>query len=359
MLRPVPLRDEFPVLRRVAYLNAGTDGPVPRRAVAAARAELEREMADGRWKAHFQLRMELSSRQRSAYAGLLGVEPGDIALTTSTSEGLGRVLAGMDLGPGDEIVTSDEEHPGLIGPLLAARERRGVAIRPVPFAEVADAVGPATRLVACSHVSWATGRAAPAALAELDVPVLLDGAQSAGAIPVNVRTMGCAAYAGSGQKWLCGPDGTGMLYISPAFRDQVGMVDPGYLSFVDPARGFEAELHSDCRRYDAPSISAEATAFALASLDVLGSGGWEAVFRNGPALAARLTHSLSERGLEVMPRDETTLVSWRPPDDPERTRERLAGQGVVVRDLPGRGLLRASVGAWNDDEDLERLLAGL
>lgn len=355
----MPLRDEFPVLRRVAYLNAGTDGPVPRRAVAAARAELEREMADGRWKAHFQLRAELSSRQRSAYAALLGVEPGDVALTTSTSEGLGRVLAGLDLGPGDEIVTSDEEHPGLIGPLLAARERRGVAIRPVPFPDVADAVGPDTRVVACSHVSWATGRVAPPALAEVDVPVLLDGAQAVGAIPVDVRALGCAAYAGSGQKWLCGPDGTGMLYISADFRDEVGMVDPGYLSFVDPNRGFEAELHSDCRRYDAPSISAEATAFALASLDVLGSEGWEGVFRNGPALAARLADSLSERGLEVMPRDRTTLVSWRPPGDPEPARERLSGVGVVVRDLPGRGLLRASVGAWNDEEDIERLLAGL
>ena len=103
----------------------------------------------------------------------------------------------MEIGPGDEIVTSDEEHPGLIGPLIAARER-GAEIRAVPFAQLADAVGPRTTAVACSHVNWRTGELAPAALAEVDVPVILDGAQGAGAVPVDVVKLGCAAYAAAG-----------------------------------------------------------------------------------------------------------------------------------------------------------------
>ena len=75
-----------------------------------------------------------------------------------------------------------------------------------------------TRLVACSHVSWMSGRLAPAELARLDVPVVLDGAQGVGAVPVDVRELGCDAYAGAGQKWLCGPDGLGMLYVAPALQ---------------------------------------------------------------------------------------------------------------------------------------------
>ena len=106
-----------------------------------------------------------------------------------------RVLAGLALEPGDEVLTSDEEHPGLLGPLAAARAQRGIAVREVPFAELAGAVAAATKLVACSHVSWVNGRLAPD-LSRLDVPVLLDGAQGAGAIPVDVAALGCDVLRG-------------------------------------------------------------------------------------------------------------------------------------------------------------------
>ena len=81
----------------------------------------------------------LADELRAGYARLLGCEVEDVAVTSGTSYGLGAVLAGMDLGPGDEIVTSDNEHPGLLGPLIAARHR-GATVRAVPFAELADAV---------------------------------------------------------------------------------------------------------------------------------------------------------------------------------------------------------------------------
>src|SRR5919199_2238739 len=129
--------------------------------------------------------MDLAARLREGYARVLGTDPDNVALTTSTSEGLGKVLAGMDLGPGDQIVTSDQEHPGLVGPLKAARDR-GVEVRAVPFAQLADAVDGRTTLVAASHVNWVTGEVAPAALAEVGVPVILDGAQGAGAVPLDV-----------------------------------------------------------------------------------------------------------------------------------------------------------------------------
>jgi selenocysteine lyase/cysteine desulfurase len=115
------LRAEFPVLARLAYLNAGTDGPLPARAVRAAAAELEREAEQGRAPAHFERRAELSGKLRALYAAVLGCETTDLALTTSTSEGLAQVIGGLELGRGDEIVTSDEEHPGLQGALVAAR----------------------------------------------------------------------------------------------------------------------------------------------------------------------------------------------------------------------------------------------
>jgi selenocysteine lyase/cysteine desulfurase len=351
------LRSEFPILERVAYLNAGTDGPVPRAAQEAVARELAGEVDEGRGFSHFERRLALLDALRAGYANLLGCTVEDVALTTSTSEGLGKVLAGMDLGPGDEIITSDDEHPGLIGPLLAAKQR-GVEVRAVPWAQLAEAVGPGTTAVACSHVNWHTGELAPEALSELDIPVILDGAQGAGAIPVDVGKLRCAAYAAAGQKWLCGADGTGMLYVAPEFRERVRSIAPGYTSFADASLGLESELKTDARRYDTPSLAREVVAFSVASLEVLKAADMSAVLARGPALAAELAERLADHGRAVAPRGHTTLVAFEDPD-PEPTRDRLREAGIVVRNLPGTQYVRASVGAWSNEDDLDRLLAEL
>jgi selenocysteine lyase/cysteine desulfurase len=352
------LRAEFPVLNELAYLNAGTDGPLPARAVQATVEELEREAAQGRTQAHFERRSELNGELRAVYATALRCDTKDLALTTSTSEGLAQVIGGLDLSPGDEIVTSDEEHPGLLGALVAARELKGVTVRAVALANVADAVGPHTRLIACSHVGWMSGSLAPRALAEVEIPVVLDGAQGVGAIPVDVRALGCDAYAGAGQKWLCGPDGAGMLYVSPGLREQVQVSRRGYPNLADPNDGLQAQLHDDARRFDSLSLSAETVACALASTRLLESAGWDAVHERARRLAARLAELLAEQGIGVAPRDESTLVSFESAD-PEAERARLAEGGVMLRNIPGRPWLRASVGAWNDENDLGRLLGML
>src|SRR4051794_14402318 len=230
------LRDEFPVLERVAYLNAGTDGPIPRAATDLAQRELAAELEDGRTWPHFERRMALQADLRAGYARLMNAEEDDVAVTTGTSFGLGCVLAGMDLGPGDEIVTSDNEHPGLLGPLIAARHR-GATVTAVPFSELANAVGATTTLVAASHVNWITGEVAPAELSEVTVPVVLDGAQGAGAVPVDVQALGCVAYAAAGQKWLCGADGTGVLYLRPDFGERGRTGPPPYFSFEGTSKG--------------------------------------------------------------------------------------------------------------------------
>jgi selenocysteine lyase/cysteine desulfurase len=353
------LREEFPVLERLAYLNAGTDGPLPAAAAEAATRELAREARDGRGGTHAERRGELSGRLRESYAAMLGCEPVELALSTSTSEGIAQFIGGLELRAGEEILTSDEEHPGLLGALAAARELRGVTVRMAPLGEIADAIDPrATRLIACSHVGWMSGRLAPAELAEVDVPVLLDGAQGVGAIPVDVRALGCDAYAGAGQKWLCGPDGTGMLYVSPTLRSRLRIERRGYANLAQPDAGLDARLHEDARSLDSMSLSAEALACALAAARVLESAGWRAVHERARSLAARLAGLLGEHGRKVAPRGDSTLVSFQSPD-PVRERERLLKHGVILRNIPGKPWLRASVGAWNDEDDLDRLLVAL
>ncbi|HKG02593.1 MAG TPA: aminotransferase class V-fold PLP-dependent enzyme [Conexibacter sp.] len=352
------LRAQFPVLDRIAYLNAGTNGPIPREAIVAARVQLERELADGRaGMRHFERRAQLAEELRAGYAARVGCAPADLALTTSTTEGIARVLLALDLRAGDEIVTSDEEHPGVLGP-LAAQRARGVEVRCVPWADVAEAVGPRTRVVVSSHVSWRSGRFAPAALASLDVPVLLDGAQGAGAVPVGVAALGCDAYAAAGQKWLCGPEGTGLLYVAPALRERMRPPAPGYVNLEEPGLGLDAAPWGDARSYDTPALPAASLAQAGAALDVLEDAGWDLAHTHATDLAAIAADALREHGREVLERDRTTLVTWHEPDAPAAV-ERLAEAGVVVRSLPGEELVRASFGGWSNEDDLDRLLAAL
>ena len=203
-----------------------------------------------------------------------------------------------------------------------------------------------------------SGLLAPAELAQVDVPVLLDGAQGVGAVAVDVGALGCDAYAGAGQKWLCGPDGLGMLYVSPALRERLEVSRRGYVNLANPNDGLDARLHEDARRFDTMSLSAEAVACGLAAIGILASAGWSAVHERARSLAAGLADQLADRGREPASRDQTTLVSFASADPPAE-RELLAERGCIVRNIPGRPWLRASVGAWNDENDLDRLLASL
>jgi L-cysteine/cystine lyase len=357
-----PLRAAFPVCERVAYLNAGTCGPLPHVARAAADELLDVVEREGRAGAYFERTLALHGRLREGYARAIDGSADDVALVTSTSDGIVRVVAGLGLGEGDEVLTSDAEHPGLLGPLLAARERFGITIRAVPLEALADAVGPRTRLVAASHVGWLRGDVAPVeALAALgdDVPVLLDGAQGAGALDLDVGDLGCAFYAAAGQKWLCGPMGTGLLWIDPAWQERLEPIGPTYLSFADPARALErTALHPGARRHDTSALPGELAAPAVASLELLEEHGWLQVRARARARTREFAAALRDTGRDVPERGDTTLVAFTD-DDPPATAKRLAGEGVVLRGMPGTPWLRASVGAWNDESDLERLLAAL
>jgi L-cysteine/cystine lyase len=354
-------RAEFPVLDRVAYMNAGTDGPMPRRGYEAAVERLRLELEGGRsGRAYFEGLSSLATGLRERLAGFLGCEPTNVALTRSTTDGASTALSALGgVGPGDEVLTSDEEHPGLLAPLEVARRRLGFDVRFVPFDELASEVGPRTRLVACSHVSWVGGKVADVAgMRSAGARVLLDGAQGLGAIPLDMRSLGCDFYAASGQKWLCGPDGSGCLYVSGDLCEELVPPWPSYMSLAEPARASELIVHRGARRFDMGVAPGPATSWALAAADLLAEAGLDAVTERAASQAERLAGELRSRGRDVAPRGRSTLVSWTS-EDAEGEVARLAERGVAVRYLPGRGLVRASVGAWTSDVDLERLLGAL
>jgi L-cysteine/cystine lyase len=346
-------RAQFPVFERRAYLNAGSSGPLPQAAVDAVRSRLDRDLAEGRsGKAYIEGIFELRERVRAGIAAVLATSAELVALVESTTRGCQVVVAGLGLGADDEIVTTDQEHFGLLGQLHGSGAR--VVVAEADEDALLAAVTPQTRLIAVSHVLWTTGR-------RLDLvrlrradgpPLLVDGAQSAGAIPVDLA--GADFYTVSAQKWLCGPDPSGGLWVR----------DPERLRVALPS-SFSPESHDEpdgsfvpkegARRFDSGWIGAPALAGLEAALRVHPEWRYEAAAK----AAARCRELLTPLAEVVTPPGRSTLVSFSPPGDPTALVAALAEAGVVVRELPGRNLVRVSCSWWTSEEDLRRLVAGL
>jgi L-cysteine/cystine lyase len=349
----------FPVLERVAYLNAGTFGPLAQETIDAVRAQTAVELEGGRGgKAYFDNLIDTRARVRGLFAELLGTTPDHVALTASTTMGCQIVLSGLRLEAGDEIVTTDEEHFGLLGPLHVCGARVRVAETRGRSAEealeaVSSKVGPRTQLVALSHVSWMTGHLLPvdAIKAQTGVPLLVDGAQSIGAIPVDVGD--ADYYTVSGQKWLCGPDATGALYVRD--RDALAVALPTYWSRDTHDTDGTFTPVDSAQRFDTGPIPMP----SLAGLEVALRTAPPSRYEAARALTGRCRELLSDRFDIVTAPDQGTLVTFVPEGEAADVVARLYDAGVVVRDIPNTGWVRVSCGYWNTEEHVQRLLDAL
>jgi L-cysteine/cystine lyase len=350
-------RAQFPVLDRFAYLNAGSSGPLPRAAAEAMRERLERDLVRGRsGSAVIEDLVDQRERVRDRIAAVLGTAAELVALTDSTTRACQIVVAGLGLGAGDEIVTTDQEHFGLIGQLHASGAH--VVVTEADEDALLAAVTPRTRLVAVSHVLWTDGRRLDLArLRRPDgPPLLVDGAQSAGAIPVDLDGADFNAadfYTVSAQKWLCGPDATGALLVRDPERLRVALPSGFSQQGYDADGSFVPKDGS--RRFDSGWIGAPALAGLEVALEVHPEWGYEAA----AATTARCRELLAPLVDVVTPADHSTLVSFRPTGDPSELVAALAERGVIVRELPGRNLVRASCGWWTNEDDLRRLADGI
>jgi L-cysteine/cystine lyase len=352
-------RAQFPVLERFAYLNAGSLGPLSRATLSAMEERMRFDQSHGRGgRAWFEDRLALRERVRDRISALVGSRREQIALTSSTTDGCNIVVSGLDLRPGDEVVTTDSEHPGLLLPLHVSGARvrvAEVAARPTEdaLASILECVTPRTRLLALSHVLWATGQVMPVheLKRESGVPLLVDGAQSVGAIPVDVGDIDF--YTVSCQKWLCGPEPLGALHVREP--EQLKIALPSYFAqtSIEPDGSFVAK--DGAPRFDSGWLTPPTLAGFEAALD--GAPDWR--LERAAEISRRCRHALREHFDVVGGDEEGTLVSFIPPGEPADVTARLYDSGVVVRDLPQTGWLRASCGWWTSEEDIDRLVAGL
>ena len=372
------LRDQTPVLRDYVYLNTGWSGPLSLPVAEAMRRRLELELDHGpTTQRAMDDRIALGERMREATAELLGAEAGEIAITGNTTEGLNIVISGLELGPGERVVTTSIEHSSGIVPAYYLRERRGVELRIVPVAakdahetvveRFAEALGERARLVIISEISYSTGQLLP--LAEIveaahaaGATVVVDGAQTAGHLPIDVRASNVDYYAIPSHKWLCGPDGLGALYVR---GDLIHDLEPSKVA-GRAAASYDLEGHFEPERdqitkFELTTVSGAVLAGTVAATVQHLASGPQAVWDRARALT-RYAEQRFERigGVSVSSsreeRSRTGLFCFAVEgEEAGRVGAYLQQRArVVCRSVREYNAVRLSLHAFNTEGDVDR-----
>lgn len=371
------VRAALPSVQSYAYLNNGTAGPMPIQVQTAMVDALEAQVREGRitWS-YFEHVFGVKDELRAAIAGMLGCSPSEVAVTHSTSEGMNMATLGINWVPGDEAITTNLEHPGALFPLYAARDRFNITIKvadlmsePERATEILERlITSRTKLISLSHVSFSTGALLPiqeicAMAHKHGVLVLVDGAQSFAAIPVNVKELGCDFYAVPGQKWICGPEGTGALYASQQAISQTRVIFPGYFT-ADQYNTHGGFLPKDnAQRFEQGTMQPAGLAGLLAAQRWLTREvGLDWAFARIQHLARTARERLAAvKGVTVLtPKEMAGLVSFQMDGvAPEAAVAELKQQGIVMRTIGYPQCLRLATGFYNTEEEIERTVAAV
>jgi len=237
------LRGDLLFPREVTYCNTGTLGAIPREVLDAMVNGLRNTEASLPDWPYFQADGEpLTGYQplmaaRTRAAKFLGAEAEEIAITQNATMGMNALGNGFDWQPGDEVLTTDQEHGGAVSIFRLMAKRRGIVVKELPLSTAVGggpegivamfraAATPKTRAIMASHITSQFGIRMPVAglialARERGALSLIDGAQAVGQIRVNVRELGCDAYVASPHKWLMAPKGTGLLYIRRPLQEK-------------------------------------------------------------------------------------------------------------------------------------------
>ena len=372
------IRERIPATRTMTYMNTGWAGPTPQLVTDAIGDRLQYEAEAGPTAPEvYESGKQVAAQAKEAVAGLLNASPHEVLLTQNTTEGLGIVTGGLSWSPGDEVITFGVEHAS---PLLAAyrlRDRWGVQVKRLPvdtdathetvLSAVEGVLTDRTRAVIMSHIEYSCGLRMPvkeiaALLRPNGALLIVDGAQTAGHIPIDVRALDCDAYSIPGQKWLMGPDGTGALYVR---RSLIPQIEPKKLAFDGIEQIAMGYVSLEADDIDLLMGSTSSTPLRVGFLEAVRSiqrTGVEGIEARNLSLAASLKRRLAEiagvtvtspmegpecSGLVTFTIDGADLkgvvsAMWK--------RDR-----VLVRAVPYPPAIRASLHYFNTEDEVDRL----
>ncbi|MFN0136520.1 MAG: aminotransferase class V-fold PLP-dependent enzyme [Phycisphaerae bacterium] len=367
------IREKFPITRNYNFQNHAAVAPLSLPA-ADALVGYARELAEFAYLRGTYYRA--SEHVRQSIGRLINADADEVTFVKNTCEGINFVAGGIQWVSGDNVVSTAMEFPANVYPWLAL-ESRSVQLRRVadedgrvPFDRIAKAIDRRTRVVAISSVQWSNGfRFDLARLGELcrDKGVLLfvDGIQSVGVHPLDVRTMNIDFMSVGGHKWLCSPEGTGFFYCK---RELIGHLRPTELGYMGMKKGYEhdpvrlrpEDFHDDARRFDSGVHNLAGVCALGASIDFLLDVGIDEVQVRIKQLSDLLVEGLRSKGWRIAsPRTASEwsgIVSFGSDrHDVDTVRKHLRSEFKIV--LATRlGNLRASPHFYNSPDEIRQLI---
>ena len=379
------LRRETPGVAERVHLNNAGAAPPPAIVHRSVTEHLERECLIGGYEAADAAADALAGFYPSV-AGLIGADADEIAFVENATRAFDMAFYAVPFRPGDRILTAEAEYPSNVLAYLQMARHRGVSVEPVPSDDAGGLdvhalermIDDRVRLVAVTHVPTHGGLVNPAAaIGEVTrrhgVLYLLDACQSVGQMPVDVAAIGCDMLAATGRKYLRGPRGTGFLYVRRSRLSELEppVVDQRAASWTD-ARSYS--LRDDAKRFEnwesyvAGRLGLKAAADYAREVDVALM--WPRIRALAVTLRAELARLpgvvVRDRGPEL-----SGLVTFTKDDEPAAAlsaRLRRRGINTSVTDGPAHfdrhrrtygAAVRASVHAYNTEDELDRLLAAV
>ena len=361
--------DQFPVRKRLIYLNHAAVAPLPRRAAEAMQQFAADALEFG--SLHYDRWLETYEGLRSAAARLMGADRNEIALVKNTSEGICTVANGLDWRPGDKVVAFREEFPSNYYPWKRL-EQTGVRVEWLSYLDPLERIEQACRgakLLAISFVQYLGGyRADLQAIGEIchrsGCIFLVDAIQGLGAFPLDVRKARIHALAADGHKWMLGPEGCAILFISQEVQDLVRPMEFGWTTVAgyNDYASRDMSLRQDAGRYECGSLNTIGCYGLRASIEFLleiGLGVISPVVQN---LGDRVAEGVQTKGYEVLGSRTSAngagIVSFRKDGmDSAHIVEKLKAAGVIA--APRQGWVRVSPHFYISPEEIDRMVAAL
>ena len=378
------IRNDFPALHKMVFFGSASVGPLPRVAMVAMQRyskELRVDFAQAAWET------DTVAEVRALAAQLINASPEEIVATTSTSAGINLLAGAIKWKRHDNIVINEREYPVNVFPWLHQAHKHGLEVRVVrahagapPLSKMTAAIDRKTRVVAVSHVEFATGwRNDISSLAETVHKagglICVDGSQSLGVLPVDVREMGIDVLAAGGHKWLCGPMGSGFAYIR---KDLAAGLSPATIDYADitieagdavrnalvSGKGYtmaEAPLQEDAQRFQQEGLAPIATKGLASSLSYMLDLGSESIAERIEEMTGYLIERLQAAKIRILsptaPEKRAGIVTVNVPYDLSKPKDvlrlehKLQNAGIVAH--PRGGGLRLSVHFFNTEEEID------
>jgi len=316
------LRPLFPVTESLIYLNHAAVAPLVRPAAEAMRRFSDDAMLYG--SLHYEQWLDAYEGVRRAAARMVNVTPAEIALMKNTSEGIATVAMGLDWRPGDRIVAFTEEFPANQYPWRRL-ESKNVKITWLSVTDPLDKIEAAAkgaRLLAISFVQYLTGyRADVQAIGEIchrhSVIYFVDAIQGLGVFPLDARACHIDALAADGHKWLLGPEGCAILYISRELQEKVEPVEFGWTNVAgyNDYGSRDMAVRNDAGRYECGTLNTIGCFGLRASMEFLLGVGADRMGPTIQGLGDRIAEGARRKGYEVLgertPATGAGIVSFR------------------------------------------------